>query len=145
VEWKWKKRSPHSLFRNIQKFSGQFPKCSISDIITKHSHHPRILFKPINSIVNPQDSPAIEASIFICEEFLKLLEKKDHIKAQFDPVVSDTQPHFPIDITTFDQFQAVSYTELWDIVKHMKLSTTPYDPIPSQIIKDAFDAVGPSI
>jgi len=28
VEWKWKKRSPHSLFRNIQKFAGQFPRCS---------------------------------------------------------------------------------------------------------------------
>lgn len=71
--------------------------------------------------------------------------KIDHIRAQFAHVVSDTIPLHPITTATLDQFQGVSHNELWDIVKHMKILTTPHDPIPPQIIKDAFDVIGPSI
>ena len=153
AERKWKKdHLPFSLeiFRNsLSNFQAAAKNARakhFSDIISKHSNRPRILFNTINSIVNPQVSPEVEASTNSCEEFLKFfIEKIDHIRAQFTPVVSDTSPQFPIPTATFDRFQAVSCTDLWDIVKHMKPSTAPHDPIPSQITKDAFDAIGPSI
>lgn len=119
AERKWKKDHllvSSEIFRNsLVNFQDAAKKARakhFSDIITKHSHRPRILFNTIK-IVNPQVSPEIEASINSCEEFLKFFTVKiDHIRAQFTPVESDATSHFPIAIAMFDQFQAVSYIEL---------------------------------
>ena len=45
----------------------------------------------------------------------------------------------------FYHFSPVTLVDLRDIIKHRKPSTSPNDAIPSQIIKDAIETIGPSI
>ena len=46
---------------------------------------------------------------------------------------------------TSHQFHHLSLAELSDLVKHKNLLLPPHDAVLSNIIKDAFDIIGPSI
>ena len=117
-----------------------------SDIINKNSHRPQILFGTINSIINPHVSPDADASTDICEKFLKFFtEKIENIRSQFNPSPSDITPGCSGATVIFNTFKQVSLEELREIVSHMKPTSSPHDVVPSHIIKDTFDTVGPSI
>ncbi len=45
----------------------------------------------------------------------------------------------------FDCFDLVSLPVLEGIIKHMRLSHTPLDPIPPHFLKNLFEFMGPSI
>ncbi len=47
-----------------------------SDIISKYSHTPKILFSTINSIINPRTYNEAEPSADICERFLSFFVEK---------------------------------------------------------------------
>lgn len=118
----------------------------LSDLISKHSGRPKILFSTINSVVKPPVSPDIEASTDICEEFLNFFIKKiDNIRNQF-PLSPPVMLSGCSSVTaSFHQFQHMSLEELSNLIKPMKPTSTSQESVPSSIIKDAFDTVGPSI
>ncbi|KAF7648167.1 hypothetical protein LDENG_00161050 [Lucifuga dentata] len=47
-----------------------------SQLITKQGHNPTVLFKTINSVISPSFNHVNEASLEICEEFLKYFNNK---------------------------------------------------------------------
>ena len=80
--------------------------------------------------------------------FLKcFIDKINHIRQSFTPSSPVTSLHHlgVRPSALFDHFLPVSLEELRDIVRVMKPSTSPNDAVPSKIIKDVFDSIGPSI
>ena len=69
----------------------------------------------------------------------------ENIKLSFTPSVPSTLLCLPAVTAIFDHFLRVTLDDLRDITKHLKPSTPPNDAIPPQIIKDAFETIGPSI
>ena len=75
------------------------------------------------------------------------IDKINHIRQSFTPSSPVTSLHHlgVRPSALFDHFLPVSLEELRDIVRVMKPSTSPNDAVPSKIIKDVFDSIGPSI
>ncbi len=131
---------------NFQKAAKIAKAKYYSDIINKHSHTPKILFSTINSIINPRISYGVEQSTVICERFLRLfVEKIAGIRSSFDPLCSRSLVDCSVSTDNLYSFQPVSLWELGDLVKQTKSSTSPYDVVPSDFLKEDFDTVGPSI
>ncbi len=61
---------------NFQKAARKARAKLFSDIISKYSHTPKILFSTINSIINPRTSNEAEPSADICERILRFLLKR---------------------------------------------------------------------
>ena len=140
--------SPFEIFKTaLASFQAAAKKKArakhLSNMVSKHSNRPYILFSTINSFINPLNSPVADVSTDTCEKFLKFFTDKIEIRL-FTPS-SPTPPDYSGAPVIFNQFQPISLTELRDLVLHMKPTASPHDAIPSSIIKDAFDAVGPSI
>ena len=140
AERKWKK---DHLTVSFQIF-----KNSLATFQTAHVHRPKILFSTSNSIINPQAPSQVEPSTDICTTFMKcFIDKINHIRQSFTPSSPVTSLHHlgVRPSALFDHFLPVSLEELRDIVRVMKPSTSPNDAVPSKIIKDVFDSIGPSI
>ena len=113
----------------------------------QYYHRPKILFSTLNSIINPQAPSQVEPSTDICTTFMKcFIDKINHIRQSFTPSSPVTSLHHlgVRPSALLDHFLPVSLEELRDIVRVIKLSTSN-DAVRSQIMKDAFDSIGPSI
>ncbi len=149
AERRWKKDHltvSFEIFReslvNFQKAAKIAKAKYYSDIINKHSHTPKILFSTINSIINPRISYGVEQSTVICERFLRLfVEKIAGIRSSFDPLCSRSLVDCSVSTDNLYSFQPVSLSELGDLVKQTKSSTSPYDVVPSDFLKEDFDTV----
>lgn len=153
AERKWKKDHLNVSFQIFKSALASFQAAAkiarakhLSDLISKHSNRPKILFSTINSVINPVNSPVVDVSTDTCEKFLTFfINKIENLRSVFTPTSSAISFVSSGVLATFNQFQPISLTELRDLVSHMKLTTSSYDSIPSSIIKDVFDVVGPSI
>jgi len=123
-----------------------------SDLISRTAHCPRVLFGTINTVLNPTTLSLTESTPYTCEDFLNFFVRKielirERIVPSLDlyPVLETPRPCSSL----LDHFDAVSLPALADIVKHLKLSSTPLDPIPSThsipLFKDVFAFIGPGI
>ncbi len=83
AERRWKKDHltvSFEIFKNslvnFQKAARKARAKFFSDIISKYSHTPKILFSTINAIMNPRTSNEAEPSADICERFLRFFVEK---------------------------------------------------------------------
>ncbi len=131
---------------NFKKAARQAIAKFFSDIISKYSHTPKILFSTINSIINPRTSNEAEPSADICERFLSFfVEKIDGFRSSLIPSYSNTLLECPVNTVKFNSFQPVSFFDLRNLVMQVKSTTSPQDVVPSDIIKGSFDIIGSSI
>ena len=94
----------------------------------------KVLFSTIYSVVKPSVSSDIEASTNAREKFLRFfISKIDNIRL------------VPSLFIWYATRLLRSLAELSDFVKHMKPTSSPNNAVPSNIIKDVFDRIGPSI
>lgn len=90
-------------------------------------------------MLNPVIAPLADSTSNTCEDFLNFFVRKiELIRADFRAALTPSS-------RIFDGFDLVSLPALAGIVKHMKLSSIPLDPIPPRFLKDLFETMGPSI
>ncbi len=119
AERRWKKDHltvSFEIFKNslvnFQKAARKARAKFFSDIISKYSHTPKILFSTINSIINPRTSNEAEPSADICERFLRFfVEKIDGFRSSLIPSYSNTLLECPVNTVKFNSFQPVSLFE----------------------------------
>ncbi len=153
AERRWKKDHLTVSFEIFQNSLVNFQKAArkarakfFSDIISKYSHTPKILFSTINSIINPHTSNEAESSADICERFLRFfVEKIDGFRSSLIPSYSNTLLECPVNTVKLNSFQPVSLLDLRNLVMQVKSTTSPQDVVPSDIIKGSFDIIGSSI
>lgn len=116
-----------------------------SDIITSSKHNPSILFKTINNIVSSPLPPIPVFSNEDCNDFLLFfVNKVADVRASISPSLSPL-PTCPARHSTLNCFAPISLQDLIDIVNSMKRSSSPLDVIPTSILKEAINSVGPGL
>ncbi len=117
----------------------------LSDLICRTAHCPKVLFSTINTVLNPVIVSPIDSISHTCEDFLNFFIRK--IESIREVIVSShsVQAASMSSSCIFDCFDLVSLPVLEGIVKHMKLSHTPLDPIPPYFLNNLFEFMGPSI
>ena len=116
-----------------------------SNLITQNCHRPKVLFDTINTILNPTATANPDTSQTMCEQFLHFfIDKVANIRSSISPSHVNHPPP-PAPTTTMNQFKSLSLPCLADIVSHMKPTTCSSDILPSRLLKEAFDSLGPSI
>ena len=108
----------------------------ISNLVSKNSHRPQVIFATLKNLINPCDSPAVVPSLPLCEEFLAFfIDKISGIKSS--PPLSTVDPAAsPVCPTAFEQFYPLSLSELSQVVTKLRPSQYPLDSIPSRLLKD---------
>lgn len=157
AERRWKKDKLHvslEMLRNCladyQRAVREAKSKYLSDIISRSSHCPRVLFNTINSVINPYTSAVTDVSTATCENVLCFFVDK------VDSVRRDTSKSFnmsfnkdlfvaPAHSAVLEQFELVSLSPLGDIVKSLKPTNCPLDIVPAKVLKMVFDTVGPSL
>uniref|UniRef100_A0A669E5Z7 Reverse transcriptase domain-containing protein n=1 Tax=Oreochromis niloticus TaxID=8128 RepID=A0A669E5Z7_ORENI len=118
----------------------------LSDIIETNSHNPRMLFKIFNSVINPCPDSLSSASQALCEQFLNhfsgkvLLLKASHSHS----LVLNPVPVLGC-MSTFSHFELLSLPTLKGIIEQLRNSNSVHDILPSRIIKEGFEEIGPCI
>lgn len=116
-----------------------------SDIITKNSNNPRTLFSVIDSVTKPPITHQLEPSPQKCEELLTFfINKVLNIRLQIPSTTQDTSlpPNIPAPLHLFEP---ITLSELTKTISQMKRSSCNLDTIPTSLLKEVIETVGPSI
>ena len=150
--WKHDKlQISYDILKNSLKTYQASVKAAKSDyyanLINTHSNRPQVLFKTINSILNPATSAATTPTpdSDTCEKFKNFFtDKITNIRALIPCTTSYyTEIHPPA--STFQSFLPVSSSVLSEAVSHLKPTSCPSDIIPSRLLKDVFATISPLI
>lgn len=151
-ERKWKKTALHVFYQiwkdalnNYQKAVKEARSSFFSNLIQENHSNPRVLFKVIDTVMNPPSFHFIDASQEMCEKFLIYFNNKvKEIRHQITPPTRIL--HASRDIQNyFSHFQPVSMTFLSQLISQMKSATCSLDFIPTKFLKEVFNTIGPSI
>ncbi len=152
AECRWKRDKLQISFEMLQESLNKYQYAVkaartkyFSDLISRTAHCPKVLFSTINTVLNPVIVSPIDSISYTCEDFLNFFIRK--IESIREVIVSSpsVQAASMSSSCIFDCFDLVSLPVLEGIVKHMKLSRTPLDPIPPRFLKNLFEFMGPSI
>lgn len=118
----------------------------LSDIIITNSHNPRILFKIFNSVIDPCPGMLDLASPALSEQFLNNFTRKIVLlwASLLHPSVVNPLPTSGF-LSTFYQFEPIPLSNLKRLIEQLRSSNSVHDILPSCIIKDGFDVMGPYI
>ena len=116
----------------------------ISNLVSKNSNKPQVLFNVLDSIINPRDVSPIVPSLTLCQDFQTFFIGKITALRSAHPLTA-LDPISPPLTTTFGQFEPISIALLRDIITHLRPTSCPSDCIPSHLLKEVFDSVGTSI
>uniref|UniRef100_A0A3P9MP71 Reverse transcriptase domain-containing protein n=1 Tax=Oryzias latipes TaxID=8090 RepID=A0A3P9MP71_ORYLA len=117
----------------------------LSNVILLNRHKPRVLFSTIDAALNAPKSVYVQPTLETCETFLRFfVDKVNNVRALisppgFDPSVVVSCP------VTFDQFEPVTLSVLYETVKHLKPSGSPSDAIPPRLFKEVITTLGPAV
>uniref|UniRef100_A0A8C5I3C7 Reverse transcriptase domain-containing protein n=1 Tax=Gouania willdenowi TaxID=441366 RepID=A0A8C5I3C7_GOUWI len=152
AERRWKKdhlEVSHQIlrecWRNYQSAVKTEKTQYFSNLISNNVSKPRVLFKTIGSVFNPSPSTSLEMTSGTCEKFLSFFnEKVAAIRANISPfsVWSCVSTQC---LAVFSQFESVSLSVLTGIVKKLKPSSCPTDPVPPRFFKEVWDTIGSSV
>ncbi len=122
-------------------------KCQyLSNIITRNSHQPRVLFNTINTVLNPCSTVLADASISTCESFLHFFVDKVTTVRQLARSTSNADlSTAPACSAVFDQFEPVSISALKKAVLQMNPTNCPSDIIPTKLLVEVFNIVRPPL
>ncbi len=127
------KDSLHKYQKTVRSEKSKY----LSNMIYSHSHKPCVLFSTINAVLNNPQSTCLQSSASMCENFLNCFIV--FINIYFPSADSFV---FTVCPAVFDQFELASLRE---IIGKMKPSSCSLDIIPSQILKQTFETIGPKI
>lgn len=103
----------------------------LSNLIESNCHNPRVLFKTIESVLNPPQQVCTEASPETCNSLLHFFyDKVATARALISTPASDTSGPAPC-LAVFEKFEPLSLTALEDVVDQIKPSGSPCDSVPS--------------
>ncbi len=133
--------SLHSYQKAVKAVKAKY----LSAIIENNCHRPRVLFNTINSVINPSNSIGPEISMEACENCMSFFVSKiENIRSQIPPLAG-----YPAASSccpaVFHRFELLQLSTLAKMVDQLKPSDSPLDVVPSRLIKQTFDVVGPSI
>lgn len=95
-----------------------------------------------NSVINPSSATLTEASPALCENFLNYFI--DKISALRATNLSAANQNLNSECSTvFQQFEPVTLLTLKEIINSLKSSNSCHNILPSRIIKDALNIIGP--
>ena len=120
----------------------------LSSIIASSSHHPRLLFSTIDSVVNPRSTVLSDVSTATCEEFVSFFSDKVtsvrqnicNLNLSLVDVCASSAP-----AAVFEHFEAISLSSFTKVVSGMKPTNCPLDFIPAKFLKEVLSSVGPSL
>lgn len=132
-------------WRNYQRVVKDSKTRYFSDLVLNNVSKPRVLFKTVNSVLNPNPSTSLEMTTETCEKFISFFnDKVAAIRATISPSVL-----FPTVATqcsaVFKRFEPVSSSELTGIVSKLKHSSCPTDPVPSRFFKEVWSTIPSSV
>ncbi|KAK0131531.1 hypothetical protein N1851_033786 [Merluccius polli] len=109
-------------------------------IIFRNSHSPKGLFHTINSVLNSVAATCPVPTTAICEDFLKgfYLKNASHSIQYFNTLLRSLSAFL-------NDFQSVSLSQTYDTISHTKSTTCSLDVVPTHILKEALDTIGPTI
>lgn len=155
AERRWKKDKLHvslgwlrDSLATYQRALREAKSKYLSFIITNSSHHPRVLFSTIDSVVNPRPTVLSDASIATCEEFASFFTDKVTTVRQIISSVDASLDDVCVPLTqsaVFEQFETISLKYFAKVVSGMKPTNCPLDIIPAKFLKEVFNSVGSSL
>ena len=118
----------------------------ISSFVSNNSHKPQVLFNMLNSLINPRKEAPTVPSPALCESFLNFFI--DKISA-LRPTVSSTV-HLPshpprTQSAVLEHFEPILLPSLLDAVQHLRPTNCPSDSLPTRLLREVLDTVGPTI
>lgn len=117
----------------------------LSNVISRNSHKPRVLFNIFNSVVNPCNTISIEDSSALCDNLLE-----HHV----DQISILQRPHSHNVLArssllkcsaVFQQFESAAFSSLREVVYDLRPSNSPHDIHPPCLFKETLHVIGPSI
>lgn len=116
-----------------------------SDLISNNVCKPRVLFKTISSVFNPNPSTSLEMTSATCEKFLLFFnDKVAGIRANICSTSS------LITMATrctavFSEFESVTLSVVTGVINKLKPSTCSTDPVPPRFFKEVWETIGLSV
>lgn len=150
AERKWKKdklRVSYEMLRDSLKQYQIAVKTAksnyFSEVIAKKAHRPKVIFKTIDSVLNPTTAGYPTATPEICKKFLEFfVDKIQDSRAQILPSIVSRSESLVLS-SSFRHFDPVSLNQLSDIVSSLKQTSSPMDVI--RFLKDIFNSIAPII
>lgn len=134
----------HNCLKKYQKAVKTAKASFLSEIIATNSHKPQVLFSIFNSLISPLSAIQTETSQALCEKFLNyFLDKITALRSSYLPIVDTSSTSEPSSV--LEQFEPVSFLTLKEIIGQTKNSNSRHDLLPSRIIKNALNTIGPCI
>lgn len=116
-----------------------------STVISENANRPKVLFKTINSVLNPTENIVLEASKENCELFLhSFTHKIEQIKCGIIPVPFDQPQTTPV-TSSLTNFELVTSEQIADIVAKLKCSSYKLDSLPTRLFKEVFMTLNASV
>uniref|UniRef100_A0A3Q3H2I9 Reverse transcriptase domain-containing protein n=1 Tax=Labrus bergylta TaxID=56723 RepID=A0A3Q3H2I9_9LABR len=116
-----------------------------SNIIDTNCHNPRVLFSILKLVTSTPSSSSFDASVSKCQEFLQFFrDKLSGIRLSTSPPVNNLL--IPSKNTSvLNSFTLITLPELHQLISSIKTSTCFLDIIPTNLLKEVTDTVGPCI
>lgn len=157
AERRWKKDKLHvslgilrdclSDYQNAVKEA----KCKyLSSVISTSSNRPQVLFNTIQSVTNPSDNVLKNVSKSTCDAFLHhFTDKVAYVRQSIsnNSAAATAPPCVPplAPAAVLTVFEPVSLSQLCDVVQKLRPTSCPLDIVPSRVLKQVFDTVGPCL
>ena len=121
-----------------------------SGIIHSGSSNPRTLFCTINKLLKPHDNISSSFTPEKCDNLISFFNSKiENIHNQLaisSATIPASKPTFPLSPDhRISTFSPITIAELSKILSTMKSSTSPLDPMPSELVKACFTSLAPLI
>uniref|UniRef100_A0A3B3HMF5 Reverse transcriptase domain-containing protein n=1 Tax=Oryzias latipes TaxID=8090 RepID=A0A3B3HMF5_ORYLA len=117
----------------------------LANIIVLNQHNPRVLFKMIDSVLNPPQAVSLEASTDLCNMFLQFFNNKvSNIRAGITLPSSDPSTCV-LCPAVFREFEPASLQFLNELVSQSKPSGSPLDSIPPKFFKEVFPSIAQTV
>ena len=116
-----------------------------ASLLSRSKNNPRMLFKIINSIVSPPSPPLPVFSKEDCDSFLAFFVNK--VMNVRSSIIPSSSPHVtcPVSPPQLCTFSPVTLKNLKDVVSSMKTSSSPFDVLPTSMLKDVLSTVAPNL
>lgn len=120
AESQWKKDKLQISYQILQSNLSNFQEAVslerakyFSNIISKYSHCPNLLFSTLNSVLNPSRPAGPEPSLYLSEKFCNFfINKITEIRAQISSNLTQNCQYANICSSAFSYFQTISHSEL---------------------------------
>lgn len=132
AERKWKKDKLQVSYNILKDAMIKYQKAVkaaktkyFSDLIRKIPNNPKVLFKTIDSVLNPEIVTGLDISQSMCGKFLEFFINKFDIRASILPPDSILDYIIPPSLVhDLNEFKPISLPDLVDLICHMKPTPT---------------------